>query len=92
MANFSSKPAKLICQVAIPCGRTTFNRKSVRLIKNYLLALATLGGLLLITRRFGSAPPVTKAAYSFVRGVYVLQSSMCSRAQRKRPNFREFLF
>src|SRR5215212_7677340 len=34
---------------------------------------ATLGGLLLITQ--GSAPPVTRAAYSFVRGVYVLQST-----------------
>jgi hypothetical protein len=35
---------------------------------------------------------VTKAAYSCLRGVYVLQGTKYDRAPRKRPNFAEYLF
>jgi hypothetical protein len=36
-----------------------------------------------------SAGHVTREAYSWIREVYVLQRSMCSRAPRKRSNFLE---
>jgi hypothetical protein len=39
-----------------------------------------------------AAGHVTEAAYSWRRNKYVLQSSMCPRAQRKHPEFREFHF
>jgi hypothetical protein len=36
-----------------------------------------------------SASHATKTPYSCLRAMYVLQSSMCSRAPRKRTNFSE---
>src|SRR5215211_1102213 len=59
-------------------GWLSSSREAARIVSDCRIMVsstrcATLGGLLLITQ--GSAPPVTRAAYSFVRGVYVLQST-----------------